>query len=684
MEGSIDFAYLLTLVSPGFDHQQANALKAQCDSLFQEHTSLTPLMIWEALKPILLKKNLPFHIYRAVFTHLFPDWPDTPDIAPAWCPHEKELTETPIARFMRKHKLKSVADCHAFSIHPDQRFWKAMLEELAIQFKKPPECILDSSEGPLQPNWLKGASLNIAESCFRGAPEDLAIIEEDAHGQLKTLSYHELNQLSNRVALGLKTLGYQPNDRIAIIMPMNGNAVAVYLGIIKMGGVVVSIADSFSSEEISKRLALSHTKAIFTQDVMRRHGKLIPLYPRIKSASDLPAILLPHNQTFALPVEPRDITWPDFLSTETDFESINRSPMDPIHILFSSGTTGTPKAIAWNHTTPIKIASDAYFHQGITAEDILCWPTSLGWMMGPWLIFAAFLHQAAIALYPDAPKTREFGRFIERARVTVLGVVPTLVAGWRESRCMEGLHFEGIKVFSSTGECSNAEDMFYLMWLGRDKPIIEYCGGTEIGGAYLSSTLIQPNYPSLFSTAAMGIRVAAINPQGELVSEGEVCLFPPALGLSIRLENSDHFKVYYEGMPALNGIPLRRHGDQIKTYANGYYSIQGRVDDAMNLGGIKVSAAEIERTLIGITGLKESAAIAVTPSGKNLSHLIIYAVIHSPTDKTTLMLEMQHRIKHHLNPLFKIHDIVIVDELPKTASNKIMRKELRASYQSNH
>lgn len=668
------------LISPVFTQAQALSINTELEHLQSHQPKLSPSQQWLAIKPKLYEAQVPFHVYRGVFTLLFPDWPDHPDAAPVWIPDEKTIKVAPISSFMETHHLKSVAECHAFSTRRDCSFWRAIIDKIGVIFKQAPKDIVDLSPGVIAPRWLPGAKLNIADTCFKAPKQAIAIIEEDAQQRLNHITYNALDELSNRIANGLIEQGYQPHDRLAIIMPMTANAVAIYLGIIKMGGAVVSIADSFSSDEIATRLTLSQTKAVFTQDQFMRDGKAIPLYPRIKAATHCPLIVLPHTDTYAHCLADQDLPWSTFLSEKSTFITATADPMDAIHVLFSSGTTGTPKAIAWNHTTPIKVASDAFFHQGVTAKDVLCWPTNLGWMMGPWLVFATFLHGATLALYRDAPKSRDFGHFIERAGVTILGVVPTLVATWRESRCMEGLDWSAIKTFTSTGECSNPEDMFYLMWLGHDKPIIEYCGGTEIGGAYLSSTLIQPNYPSLFSTPAMGNRVGAINEAGILNDHGEVCLIPPAWGLSDHLENADHFAVYYEGMPMHEGAPLRRHGDELKTYPNGYFSIQGRVDDAMNLGGIKVSAAEIERALIGIPGVKETAAIGITRGGLGLSLLVIYATTTKAHDKTALMKEMQARINLHLNPLFKIHEVVLTDELPKTASNKIMRKALRASY----
>jgi acetyl-CoA synthetase len=258
--------------------------------------------------------------------------------------------------------------------------------------------------------------------------------------------------------------------------------------------------------------------------------------------------------------------------------------------------------------------------------------------------------------------------------------VPTLVAAWRQSRCMEGLDFSKIKLFSSTGECSNPEDMFYLMWLANYKPIIEYCGGTEIGGAYVSSTVVENNYPSVFTTPTMGSDFTILNEAGEPDDLGETVLIPPALGLSVILLNANHQNVYYSGMPMRYGVQLRRHGDLMYRYDNYTYSVLGRVDDTMNLGGIKVSAAEIERALADLPPIRETAAIAVTPPGNGPSQLVIYAATADQLDKNEIIRKMQQRINQHLNPLFKIHDVVFVEDLPKTASNKIMRRVLRKEY----
>jgi acetyl-CoA synthetase len=453
---------------------------------------------------------------------------------------------------------------------------------------------------------------------------------------------------------------------------MTAESVAIYLGIIKAGCVVVSIADSFAATEISMRLQLSNVKAIFTQDYILRAGKQLPLYQKIIEANAPKAIVLLHSSS--IPLRQGDLTWEAFLSSNEQFDAVAAEPSAHTNILFSSGTTGEPKAIPWTQTTPIKCAADGYLHQDIHPGEVIAWPTNLGWMMGPWLIYASLINRGTIALYYGTPTERGFGEFVRDARVNVLGVVPSLVSAWKTTACMQGLDWSGIKAFSSTGECSNPGDMLYLMSLAGYKPVIEYCGGTEIGGAYITGTLVQPAAPATFSTPALGLDLVILDEDGQATDKGEAFIIPPSIGLSSELLNKNHHQVYFANTPLFK-TPLRRHGDKIERLPNGYYRALGRVDDTMNLGGIKVSATEIEQVLNRVAGIVETVAIAISPIAGGPSQLIIYAVVVPEVEKSQEKLKMvlQDAIRQHLNPLFKIYDLVIIDKLPRTASNKVMR-----------
>jgi acetyl-CoA synthetase len=303
-------------------------------------------------------------------------------------------------------------------------------------------------------------------------------------------------------------------------------------------------------------------------------------------------------------------------------------------------------------------------------------------MMGPWLIFASLINRATIGLFYGAPTGKEFGSFVEEAKTTMLGVVPSLVRTWRQTGCMNGVDWSNIRLFSSTGECSHPEDMEWLMSLGGGRPVIEYCGGTEIGGGYLTGTVTRPCRPGTFNTAALGLDVIILDEKGSPATNGELFIIPPSLGLSTTLLNDEHHEVYFADTPlGPKGETLRRHGDEMEMLPGGYWRCHGRVDDTMNLGGIKISSAEIERVLKCLPQVLETAAIAVSPGG-GPSQLVIYAVCSNQEKlpKDALLDAMQQAIRRDLNPLFKIHDLVLVAGLPRTASNKVMRRVLRQQY----
>jgi acetyl-CoA synthetase len=353
-----------------------------------------------------------------------------------------------------------------------------------------------------------------------------------------------------------------------------------------------------------------------------------------------------------------------------------------VNILFSSGTTGEPKAIPWTHLTAIKSAMDGHFHHDIHQNDIVAWPTNLGWMMGPWLIFATLINDATMALYDDAPTGRGFIDFVRTAGVTVLGFVPSIVAAWRASGALDGAGWSEVRLLSSSGEASVPEDYAWLMQIAGGLPVIEYCGGTEIGGGYISGTVLHEAVPATFTTPVLGLDVRILDDENRPSDNGEMYVVPPSFGLSQELLGRDHDEVYYSGVPE-SDVPLRRHGDHMERLPNGYYRALGRIDDTMNLGGVKVSSAELERVVGVVDGVAEVAAVGVQPPGGGPSRLVIYACPEPgvQADPGAWKLLMQQAIRSELNPLFKIEDVIAVDVLPRTASAKVMRRELRARHE---
>jgi acetyl-CoA synthetase len=629
--------------------------------------------LWRKISRDILRPSDPFEQHEEAFHDTYADWPAENGPPPAVMPSPAEAARTNVGRWIAEHRFDTYAELHAYSVSHREEFLREAVENLAIRFRKPPDRILDLAHGIQQPVWFPGSRLNIADSVFGAEPGSPAIVlGREGTAELTVMSIAELDTLSARVANGLVGLGFRAGDSIAIDMPMTPQCVAAYLGVVRAGMAVVSIADSFASNEIATRLNIAGARAIFTQDVLRRGGKTLPLYEKVKGAGAFQAIVMPAGDAIAVPLRDGDMTFEEFLSPITTFANVDADPADTINILFSSGTTGTPKAIPWTQSTPIRCALDGYVHQDIQRGDRVAWPTNVGWMMGPWLIFAALINKATLALYDGAPQSREFCRFVQDAGVNILGVVPSLVRAWRAGACTDGLDWSGIKAFSSTGEASSPEDMLWLMSRAGYKPVIEYCGGTEIGGAYISSTLVQPNSPACFSAKVISTDFTIL--------DDELFLIPPSLGLSNRLLNADHDAVYFADCPrGPNGEVLRRHGDEMKALPGGFYRALGRADDTMNLGGIKVSSVELERTMNRVPGVVETAAVAVSPEGGGPSQLVVHAVVDEKQwkDEGELQKELQERLRTELNPLFRIHRVQIISVLPRTASNKVMRRLLR-------
>ena len=636
----------------------------------------------------------PFAEQWARFGELFAGRDDRDGPPLVWQPGEDALERSNLWALLDEVGLDDYAALHRWSVQNRAEFWRRAIDRLGIELVEPPSAIVELDAGAAQPRWLPGARLSIVDSCFHAAPDAVAIRYGGDDGAVDDVTCAELLRLVNRVANGLAEHGFEPGETIALYMPMTVECVAAYLGIVRAGLAVVSIADSFSPAEVRRRLAITGTRTVLTVASFERAGKTIRMFDKVVEAEVERAIVITADGERPA-LRAGDLEWRELLSDRDGYDAAAaRDPYSVTNVLFSSGTTGEPKAIPWTQLTPLKCAMDGHFHHDIRPGDAVAWPTNIGWMMGPWLIYAALINRASVALYTGAPNGPGFTRFVTAAGVTVLGVVPALVRSWRAADTPGFDGWRGVRTFSSTGEPSNREDYLWLMSrAGYRAPVIEYLGGTEIGGGHVTGSVLQPASPATFTTPALGLDVVLLDDDGNPTDdsgEGEMYLVPPSIGLSQTLLNRDHDEVYYRGCPAgPNGEVLRRHGDQMARLAYGFYRAQGRADDTMNLGGIKVSSLELERVLGSHERVYEAAAVAVQPSGEGAEQLVVFAVLDGAAgvsdrdlDIDALRGELGALLKRDLNPLFKIYDLRLIDKLPRTASNKIMRRELRARYGS--
>ncbi len=629
---------------------------------------------------------------HAVLYHLaYAGRPAAAGPGPAWVPAQDAVRSSNVGALMAARGLARYEDFWRWSAEQRDAYWSAVIERLGIRFRKGPERIRDPTSPVTAPEWLPGAELNIAESCFRADPSKVAILSaSEADSTVRRLTYGELHRLAGRVANGLEALGVDRGERIALDLPMTPESVAIYLGTILAGRTVVGIADASAPMDIEKRLRIGSAKLVFTIASYLRDGKQQAIYEKVAESGATPAVVLPAEGRDPPALRrSQDVLWEDFLDDRDAFDAVACRPSDPTNILFSSGTTKDPKAIVWTHTTPIKAAADAHLHHDVHPDDVLAWPTSFGWMMGPWLTYGSLVNRAAVALYVGAAQRRAYGEFVSEAGVTLLGVVPKLVRGWRAERTMEGLDWSRIRRFSSTGETSSPDEMLYLMALAGYKPVVEYCGGTEIGGGYITGTMVQPCAPSCFTTPALGLDFVILD-EGRPADRGEVFLVPPSIGLSNRLLNYDHHREYFAGVArGPRGEVLRRHGDQVERLGGGFYRHHGRIDDMVNIYGVKSSAEEI-RSVLTNDLVYDAKPFAVDVGDTGRHSLVIYAVPKDPAQvgsselASVLRTEFERQIKARLNPLLAhVHDVVLVSELPQAGPGKTKTmKALRQDYES--
>lgn len=697
----------------GISSSIALKLYEDISEIINTHGPSSP-QTWTLLSKRLLHPLLPFSFHQMMYYGCFKDFGPDP---PAWSPDPEAAMLTNVGQLLErrgkeflgstyKDPISSFSHFQEFSVSNPEVYWKTILDEISVSFSVPPQCILsentsrESSLANPGGQWLPGAYVNPAKTCLtlncKRTLDDVVIRWRDEGNDdmpVSSLTLEELRSEVWLVAYAIIALGLDRGSAIAIDMPMNVESVIIYLAIVLAGHVVVSIADSFAPLEISTRLKISEAKAIFTQDLIIRGDKSIPLYSRVVNAQAPMAIVIPTKGcSFSMNLRDGDISWHDFLEKATDlrgdeFAAVEQPVEAFTNILFSSGTTGEPKAIPWTHVTPFKAAADAWCHMDIRKGDIVAWPTNLGWMMGPWLVYASLLNGASIALYNGSPLVSGFAKFVQDARVTMLGVIPSIVRIWKSANSTLGYDWSAIRCFASTGEASSVDEYLWLMGRAQYKPIIEYCGGTEIGGGFVSGSLLQPQSLAAFSTPAMGCSLFILGDDGHPIPQnvpgmGELALGPLMFGASSTLLNADHYNVYFKGMPLWNGKILRRHGDVFERTSRGYYHAHGRADDTMNLGGIKVSSVEIERVCNAVdSNVLETAAIGVPPPQGGPEQLVIAVVFKDSDDSTVdldkLRISFNSAVQKKLNPLFRISHVVPCSSLPRTATNKVMRRVLR-------
>jgi acetyl-CoA synthetase len=356
-------------------------------------------------------------------------------------------------------------------------------------------------------------------------------------------------------------------------------------------------------------------------------------------------------------------------------------------IIYTSGTTGRPKGAVHTHAGfPIKAAHDLAFCFDLQSDDVLFWITDLGWMMGPWAIEGGLILGATLMLYegtPDYPQPDRLWSVVERHGASVLGVSPTAIRALmgRGDDWVTRHDLSSLRVFGSTGEPWNPGPWSWLFEVpGRRRcPIINYSGGTEIGGGILGCVTIRPQKPCAFSGAVPGMAADVVDSEGHPVRNevGELIIRAPWVGMTNGFwRDPERYVATYWSRWENVWV----HGDWSLIDEDGFWYILGRSDDTINTGGKRVGPAEVESAAVAHPAVREAAAIGVPDEVKG-EKVVVFAILregYAADDR--LRAEILDTITHRLGRPLRPDSVHFVSDLPRTRNAKIMRRVIKAKY----
>ncbi|HEX9717917.1 MAG TPA: AMP-binding protein [Actinomycetota bacterium] len=599
---------------------------------------------------------------------------------------------------MRTHGIATYEELLARSVGDVAWFWDAAVKDLGIEFFEPYSEVLDTSGGIEWATWFGGGSVNLAYNCVdrwaERTPDAVAVLWEGEEGEVRSVTYRELRELSDQLANGLASLGIAKGDAVGIFLPMSPEAVAAVMACAKLGAMWLPIFSGFGADAVAQRLRDAGARLLVTADGFPRRGKTV----RMKEVADQAVAVCPTvehvlvwsrlGRDDAPWTEGRDVRWDELLSAQaSSFETERLDPEHPLFIAYTSGTTGRAKGAVHAHGGfLVKVAEEVAYQVDLHPGEILFWVSDLGWIMGPWEIVGATALGSTVFLYdgaPNHPGPDRIWDMVERHRITTLGVSPTLIralipAGEEEVRKHD---LSSLRILASTGEPWNPEPYrWFFETVGHGKlPIINLSGGTEIGACFLSPLPICDLKACTLRGPALGMDIDVFGPDGKPVARGEVgelvCKQPwPAMTRGVWGDSERYLETYWRRWP---GVWV--HGDWASVDEDGFWFLHGRSDDTMNVAGKRLGPAEVESILAGHPAVAESAVVGIPDPIKG--EAIWCFVVAKPGADTgdPLADELSGLVAQDLGKAFKPSRIVFVPELPKTRSAKIVRRAIRAT-----
>ena len=583
--------------------------------------------------------------------------------------------------------FKTYEELWEWSVDDLEEFWRSIWDFFDVRADGNPSPALASREMP-GASWFPGTSLNYAEHVFAGKDDaETAILHASELRELSELSWGELRAQVAAVAAGLRRLGVKRGDRVVAYLPNIPEAIVAFLATAGIGATWSSCSPDFGPASVIDRFAQIEPKVLFAVDGYRYGGKD---FDRRDTVARLQEAMPTLARTVVLPYldpEPdlgslRDAMRWDELQAEGEGAelSFERVPFDhPLWVLYSSGTTGLPKAIVQGQGgILLEHLKKLHLHVDSHPGDRLFWFTTTGWMMWNFLV-SGLLTKAAIVLYdgsPGYPDMNVLWDLAERAGVTMFGTSASYIAA-----CMKdgvepgaGRDLSNLKAVGSTGSPLSPEGFDWIYeHVGSDTWLFSTSGGTDLCTAFVGGVSLLPVYRGELQGRALGAAVEAWDEEGAaMIGEvGELVVTEPMPSMPLYLwgdeDGSRYRESYFEQYPG-----VWRHGDWIEITSRGTAVIYGRSDSTINRSGIRMGTSEIYRAVLSIDSIVDALVVDIPKAGTE-GWMPLFVVLRDGVElDAELTKEIARRVRERCSPRHVPDEVFQIAEVPRTLSGKVL------------
>ncbi len=610
-----------------------------------------------------------------------------------WTPDAERVeraTLTRYARWLAETRGVETDGYHElwrWSVTELEAFWASIWDFFEVRASTPYERVLGRRSMP-GAEWFPDARLNYAEHVFRGHRTDgIAVRHASELRPLQETSWVELREATRRLAAALRASGVGPGDRVVAYLPNILEAVVALHACASLGAIWSSCSPDFGVRSVVDRFAQIEPKLLLAVDGYRYAGRD---HDRLDVVGALQEAMPSLERTVVVPYlasEPAlarladAVTWDGFLDEGGDDElSFVQVPFDhPLWVLYSSGTTGLPKAIVHGHGgILLESLKKLHLHVDLQADDRLFWFTTTGWMMWNFLL-GGLLTEGSIVLYDGSPGEPDLGRLWELAQdagVTCFGTSASYVAACQKDGLepRAGRDLSRLEAVGSTGSPLSPEGFDWLYQkLGPDLWVFSTSGGTDVCTAFVGGVPTLPVYRGELQARALGAKVEAWSPTGEsLVGEvGELVITEPMPSMPVGLWGDDDGTRYHESyFGVYPGI--WRHGDWIELTVRGTAIITGRSDATINRGGIRMGTAEIYRAVLSLDEVVDALVVDLPRAGTP-GYMPLFVVLRDGVDlDDSLVARIRSRIREDCSPRHVPDEIRAVPAVPRTLSGKVL------------